>query len=334
MAGEREKMFGFADMIVIYPATAHTIGKIAHGLADNAVTAISMVSLGSKVPFVIIPAMHDSMFRNPIYQENVEKLKKLGVAFLGPRLEENKAKIANVEDVVQYILNFYQNKKKDFQNKKILITYGATREWIDDVRFLSNPATGKSGQVIAQELVARGAEVTIMKGPNSVPAPMGTKVINFISTEDCAKSIKEELNNNHYDVLISTAAFADFKIIVRMDGKIKSNSPNLTLHLENTPKVIKTARETQPDLFIVAYKAESSLTEEELISKAAKYMEKGNYNLIVANSVHPSLPDQGFAGDKNDVFIIDPEKNVLKSGYKYKTEIATLLLDTLRKKLT
>jgi phosphopantothenoylcysteine decarboxylase/phosphopantothenate--cysteine ligase len=167
LAGEREGKKGLADLILICPATANTIGKIASGISDTPVTAISMVALGSKItPLIIVPSMHLSMFQNPFVQRNIRTLEKMDVKFLNPRIEESKAKIATVDDVSSYVLNYF-TKKKDLKGKNFLITAGPSREWIDNIRFLSNPSSGKTGMAFAKEIVERGGKVTIIYGPGT-----------------------------------------------------------------------------------------------------------------------------------------------------------------------
>ncbi len=328
MAGERENIKGFADLIIIYPATANTIGKISHGLADNAVSAISMVALGSKVPIFLVPAMHDSMFNNPIVKENLSQLKTRGIQILGPRLEENKAKIAEIEEVVERTIQLFQP-KKDFAQKKILITYGSSREFIDDIRFISNSASGKTGKLIAENAINRGAEVTVLRGIHSEPSPLGSTSYKFTSTLDCATQIKMIMESQKFDIVISTAAFADFTPNQRVDEKISSNNDDLTLKLVSTPKILKLIRKIDEKAYITAFKAETTLENEKLISKAKDYLNNNRYDLIVANNIHPSKDSQGMGKDLNQVFIIDKLGNIFPTEVLQKSHIAEKILDII-----
>ena len=330
-----------ADLILICPATANTIGKIASGISDTPVTAISMVALGSKTPIVIVPSMHLSMFQNPIVQKNISILEKLDVKFLNPRIEENKAKIATVEDVSSYILNIFA-KKKDLKGKKFLITAGPSREWIDNIRFLSNPSSGKTGMAFAKEIVERGGEVTLIYGPGTEETPIGTKIIHVNSATDFSEALKDTMakKEKKYDVLISTAAIADFTINPKekIDGKISSDKKDLQLNLVSTPKLINLARSLSEKLFIIAFKAENNLEKEELIEKAYSRLKSANTNLIIANNVSSNYVSSnnkkiGFSSDTNEVFVIDKDRNVTHLELASKQEIASKILDIMLKKI-
>ncbi|UYP45533.1 Coenzyme A biosynthesis bifunctional protein CoaBC [Candidatus Lokiarchaeum ossiferum] len=327
-AGERENTKGIADMILICPATGNSIGKISHGISDNPVTAISMVALGSKTPMAIVPAMHDSMFRNPIVQENIQKLKNLGVQVLGPRLEENKAKIAAVDEVVNFVINFF-SPNKDLIKKKFLITAGPSIEWVDDVRFLSNPSTGKMGIALSEEILSRGGEVTLLKGKSIIKDPLGAKVVHVESTQNFVDAMLKELDLKKYDYLISTAALADFTPEKRQDKKISSNQQFLDLHLISTPKLISLAREKSPNLYIIAFKAESNLSDSEIIEKAYDRLTTSKANLIVANHAGSSISGKGFGSDTNEVFIIDSQKATTKLELASKRSISKKIIDFL-----
>ncbi len=334
IAGERENTKGLADMVVIYPASANTIGKIAHGISDTAVTAISMVALGSKTPLVVVPAMHESMFQNPIVKNNMKHLQSFGIHLLGPRLEENKAKVAEPEEVSSFVENYFQSSGsglKKLNGKKFLLTAGPTREWIDNVRFLSNPSSGKMGIALAQAILSSGAEVCLLLGPTNIqPMPHpNLRVHHPVNTADFVQIMEQELDQTPYDVLISTAALADFTPKERLDKKISSNNQEITLNLISTPKLIKRARQKTESLFIVGFKAESMVDDQEMISKAYQRLQDSQLNLIIANKVHPSLPKQGFGADKNEVYIIDPQKETIHLPLASKDLIAQQILEKI-----
>jgi phosphopantothenoylcysteine decarboxylase/phosphopantothenate--cysteine ligase len=283
LAGERPNKSGLADLILVSPCTANTIGKIASGIDDTPVTTLCTTALGSRCPIILVPAMHESMYNSAILLENIAKLKRNGVQFIDPRLNENKAKIASQEDIVNFVIQFL-TKQKDLSNLSFLVTAGPSREMIDTVRFISNPSTGKMGIAFAQEILYRGGYVTIINGPGFVSTPMGAKVINVISAKDFVEAIKTELYLKHYDVLISAAAIGDFMPIETKSEKISSNQNELVIHLMRTPKLIDTARELQKELFIVAFKAETVETEQ-IIEKAYDRLKSAVANLIIANDV-------------------------------------------------
>jgi len=330
IAGEREGKKGLADLILICPATANTIGKIASGISDTPVTAISMVALGSKTPIVIVPSMHQSMFQNPFVQKNIRSLEEMNVKFLNPRIEENKAKIATVEDVSSYVLNFF-SKKKDLKGKNFLITAGPSREWIDNIRFLSNPSSGKTGIAFAKEIIERGGEVTLIYGPGTEQTPIGAKIIHVNGATDFSDALKNTMEKNQFDVLISTAAIADFMIDPKdkIDGKISSDKKDLQLNLVSTPKLINLARSLSEKLFIIAFKAENNLEKDDLIEKAYSRLKSANTDLIVANNVNSKNQKTGFRSDTNEVFVIDKDKNINHLELSSKQDIASKILDIM-----
>ncbi|QEE14335.1 bifunctional phosphopantothenoylcysteine decarboxylase/phosphopantothenate--cysteine ligase CoaBC [Promethearchaeum syntrophicum] len=334
LAGEREGKKGFADLILICPATANTIGKIASGISDTPVTAISMVALGSKItPLIIVPSMHLSMFQNPFVQKNIRTLEKMDVKFLNPRIEESKAKIATVDDVSSYVLNYF-TRKKDLKGKKFLITAGPSREWIDNIRFLSNPSSGKTGIAYAKEIIERGGEVTIIYGPGTEPTPIGAEIIHVNDAIDFSEALNDTLVNNRFDVLISTAAIADFTPKnKKIEGKISSDKKDLLLNLVSTPKLINLARSLSEKLFIIAYKAENNLVKEILIEKAYNRLKSANVDLIIANNISPSNKNIGFNSDTNEVFVIDKDKNVHHLKLASKQDIASKILDLLLERI-
>lgn len=338
MAGERENTKGIADMIIVYPASANTIGKIAHGISDTPVTAICMVALGSNTPIVVVPAMHDSMFRNPIVQENIDKLRSKGMHIVNPRLEENKAKVANAEEVLADIFNFLDehssqnNQIDDLKGKKFIITAGPSREWIDDVRFISNPSTGRMGIALANSVVSRGGEVCLLLGPTSLQPPDHPKleVKHPITTQDFITILSEELKQKKFDVLISAAALSDFTPKSSQTGKISSDLSELVVEFKSTPKLIKTARILSEDLIIVGFKAESSLDSNSIVDNAYKRLKDSKIDLMIANSIHPAAQGRGFKSETNEVFIINGDKNVEHVELASKDEIANRIIDHIQ----
>ena len=331
-AGEREHSGGWADLILICPATANTIGKIATGLSDNAVTAIATAALGSRTPLIMVPAMHESMFRNPILLENIEKLKGVGVQFLGPRIEENKAKVAEPEAVVEFICSFLTT-KQDYTGMEVLLTVGPSREMIDPARFISNPSTGKMGMALAYELLMRGASVTILNGKSMVSPPLNARVISVTSTQEFVTACEHEMATHSYNMLISTAALSDFTPKHIETQKISSDRKELTLELKPTQKLISRARELDENLFIVAFKAESQVDHEKMIENAYRRLLASKVNLIVANSINPLHVNVGFEGNSNEVYVIDAEKQIQHYQLASKSRIAGQLLDYFRDKI-
>jgi phosphopantothenoylcysteine decarboxylase/phosphopantothenate--cysteine ligase len=177
LAGETPRVRGKADVILVCPATANTISKIAVAIDDTPVTTVVTTAFGSGTPIIVVPAMHESMYRHPILEENLLKLRQRGVEILLPRILEGKAKIARVDQIVDRVADIIVI-KKDLRGLNFLVTAGPGREYIDSVRFISNPSSGKMGMAIAEEILARGGQVTIINGHSEEDPPIGANVVN------------------------------------------------------------------------------------------------------------------------------------------------------------
>ncbi|MFX1429472.1 MAG: bifunctional phosphopantothenoylcysteine decarboxylase/phosphopantothenate--cysteine ligase CoaBC [Promethearchaeota archaeon] len=325
LAGERPKSVGKADLILICPATANTISKIACGIDDTPVTTIASTAFGSSIPIVIVPAMHESMYKHPILEKNEKRLRECGVDILGPRISEGKAKIAKIDDIIDRVIDLLVT-KKDLEGKKILITAGPTREAIDSVRFVSNKSSGKMGVELAKEASARGADVTLIAGECSVKLPNYIKTIHVVSIDDFINAVKDEISLNSYDFFISAAAVSDYKPVEHIEGKISSdNVEELQINMKLTPKIINVARKKDYNLFIVAFKAETNVSKSELIERAYNRLIKSEVDLIVANDI--GREDIGFNSKYNEVFIIDKKKRIIHVERNTKRYIASKIID-------
>ena len=327
LAGDRPKTIGKADIILICPATANTISKIACGIDDTPVTTVVSTAFGTSTPLVIVPAMHESMYRHPILKQNENKLRECGVEILRPRLSEGKAKIARIDDIIDRVIDILVS-KKDFEGKRVLITAGPTREAIDSVRFVSNKSSGKMGIEIAKEAAARGAEVILIAGECRAKLPEYIETIHVISTDDFIKAVKDEISYKSYDFFISAAAISDYKPIECIEGKISSdNVEELHLNMRLTPKIIDVARKKDYNLFIVAFKAETDVSRSELIDRAFNRLKKSEIDLIVANDI--GREDIGFSSKYNEVYIIDKKKHITHVERNTKRYIASKVLDVV-----
>ena len=327
LAGDRPKTIGKADIILICPATANTISKIACGIDDTPVTTVVSTAFGTSTPLVIVPAMHESMYRHPILKQNENKLRECGVEILRPRLSEGKAKIARIDDIIDRVIDILVS-KKDFEGKRVLITAGPTREAIDSVRFVSNKSSGKMGIEIAKEAAARGAEVILIAGECRAKLPEYIETIHVISTDDFIKAVKDEISYKSYDFFISAAAISDYKPIECIEGKISSDDvEELHLNMRLTPKIIDVARKKDYNLFIVAFKAETDVSRSELIDRAFNRLKKSEIDLIVANDI--GREDIGFSSKYNEVYIIDKKKHITHVERNTKRYIASKVLDVV-----
>ncbi|MPW38838.1 bifunctional phosphopantothenoylcysteine decarboxylase/phosphopantothenate--cysteine ligase CoaBC [Thermococcus sp. 101 C5] len=286
-----------ADLILVCPATANTISKIACGIDDTPVTTVVTTAF-AHTPIMIAPAMHSTMYEHPIIKENIEKLKKLGVEFIGPRFEEGKAKVASIEEIVYRVIKKLH--KKDLAGKRVLVTAGATREYIDPIRFITNRSSGKMGVAIAEEAEFRGAEVTLIRTKGSVPSFVENQ-IEVETVEEMLEAIEKELSTKKYDVVILAAAVSDFTPKEKAESKIKSGQP-LVIELVPTPKIIQRVKELQPDVFLVGFKAEYGVSEEELIEQARKQIEKAKSDVVIANR-----GEIAFESEVNEVYWVTRE---------------------------
>ena len=324
LAGDRPNAAGKADLILVCPATANSISKVANGIDDTPVTTMVSTAFGSSIPIVVVPAMHESMY-HPIIEKNISVLKKYGIDVLGPRISEGKAKIAKVEDIIDRVIDLLIT-EKDLEGKRILITAGPSREAIDNVRYLSNKSSGRMGIEIAKEASARGADVLLVAGECMVKIPEYIKTNHVESADDFIKVIKDEISNNNYDFFISAAAISDYKPVDLIEGKISSdNIKELNVNMKLTPKILDIARRKDYKLFIIAFKAETNVSRTELIDRAYDRLLKSESDLIVANDV--GRDDIGFNSKDNEVYIINKEKHITHIEKHTKRYVASKIID-------
>lgn len=314
-----------ADLFLIVPATANVIGKIANGISDDMLTTTVMAT---KAPVLIAPAMNTIMYENPIVQKNIKFLESYGYEFVEPgsgRLacgDIGAGKLADVDDIVERVKNILSI-EQDLKGKKIAITAGPTVERIDPVRFLSNRSTGKMGYSIAAEAVRRGAEVTLISGPTNLKMPSGLKkVVNIESADDLYNAVVDNLDDN--EVIIQSAAVADYKPSQYSDKKIKKNSDDLVINLGRNKDVAYEIGKNKKDKILVAFAAETN----DLIDNAKGKIEKKNLDFIVANDL--TLEGAGFKADTNIVKIIDKNGEIKEYPKMKKEEVANVILDKVK----
>lgn len=315
---EHVELAEWADLVLVAPATANTIAKISCAIDDTPVTSVVSVALGLKKPVVVVPAMHASMFAHELFQQNLARLRSAGIQVLGPRLEEGRAKIAEVEEIVQFVIGTLT--PKDMFGRRVLVTAGPTIEPIDPVKIITNRSSGKMGLAIARAAAARGAEVSLIYGPGTEIPPLGVKVIRVQTTQEMRDAFLRELELRP-DIVVSAAAPQDFVVERPSEHKLRHTEP-VTLRLIPAPRVLSGVRELSPSSFVVGFKTECGVSDDELLRAAQAKLNEG-LDMVVANDV--SRPGAGFGTDTNEVLI------VTKSGWKKmratKAEIARVILD-------
>lgn len=311
-----------ADAFVISPATANFIGKVANGIADD---ILSTVLLATKRPVLFAPSMNTNMFNNPILKKNIQKLKRHGYHFIEPTSGylacglEGKGRMAEPSQIVEEVINILTT--KSLKGRRILITAGPTREHIDPVRFISNPSTGRMGFALARLSRIRGAQVTLIAGPTSLPGPSGVKMINILSAGDMYKRVMENFEGN--DIVIMVAAVSDSRPGKVSKKKLKKEGIGNVLSLTPTPDILQEIGRKKGDKMLIGFAAEVDDIEKNAIVK----MQNKNLDMIVANKV--GEPHSGFGSDTNLVKIIDRDGNVEELPLLSKSEVAMKILDRI-----
>jgi phosphopantothenoylcysteine decarboxylase/phosphopantothenate--cysteine ligase len=284
---------GWADVFLVAPATANTVGKMAAAVDDTPVTTTATTALGADVPVVVVPAMHEPMYDHPGVLDALDQLESWGVGFVDPRIEEEKAKIASEEDVVTEVARATTD--HSLAGEHVVVTSGATTESVDPIRTLSNRASGRTGRAVARACYARGAEVTLVHGVVRSGGSDGSADHGWSAggpdyqwatvkqVESAAEMLAAvEAAAGDADALVSAAAISDYTI-EQSPEKIRSGQEELTLTLEPTPKLIDTVREAHPDLPIVGFKAETDGDEADIVEKARELQGRAGLAFVVAN---------------------------------------------------
>lgn len=307
-----------SDLIVVYPCTANTLGKLANGIDDTPISTVLSVGFGSKIPIVISLAMHQSMYENPAVVKNIEFLKSK-VWFISPQFIEGKAKAAEPEQVLDFVLKKY-GASSILQGKKVLITAGPTIEYIDPIRVITNQSSGRTGVLLARELVLSGAKVTFVYGPGSEPAPKGVKVVRVKTSSEMREAVRREMRQK-LDIVVLAAAVSDYTVESPGKTKIKSNSEKMVVKLKKVPKIINEIKKIQKSVFLVGFKAETDVSRKKLVALSRKKLEESCADLIIANDIGKKYRKDP---SKNNVILVDSKKESV-SGWKDKGEIARLV---------
>ncbi|MFH1859697.1 MAG: bifunctional phosphopantothenoylcysteine decarboxylase/phosphopantothenate--cysteine ligase CoaBC [bacterium] len=301
------------DLLLIVPATANIISKIACGIADDFLSTFALVF---RSPILIAPAMNTRMWHNPILQENIQGLEQMGVQFVTPEYgglacgRQGDGRLASLEriiDAVEVSLNKAQkadtnvalSEENILQDKTILITAGPTREMIDPVRYISNLSSGKMGYSLARAAQKMGARVVLISGPTHLDTPFGVEIHRVVSACEMRDKVVECLDTA--DIFISAAAVSDYMPVEVSNEKIKKGACEMTLQMQQTPDILRDVAANKGNKIMVGFAAESH----DLIENAVKKLREKNLDFIVANDI--SRKDIGFGADQNEVIIIDKD---------------------------
>ena len=287
---------GWADVLLIAPATANTVGKVAAAIDDTPVTTCATTALGAGVPVVVAPAMHEPMYDHPGVLDALDRLEEWGVDLVPPRLAEGKAKIAGDEAIATAVARATGDRPLDGQ--RVVVTGGGTVEAVDPVRVLTNRASGRTGRAVARACYVAGADVTLVHaGVGEPPATAGVETVGVESTEQLLAATLDAVDGA--DALVASAAVGDFTVDERAE-KIRSGEP-VTLDLRPTPKVIEEVRTAHPDLPVVGFKLEPGADDEAMVAEARELIDRTGVAMVVAN-------DAGaLGGDRTRALLVRPD---------------------------
>ncbi len=313
-----------ADMVLIAPATANIIGKMANGIADD---LLSTILLACKCPVLAAPAMDSEMYDNRVVQKNISSLQKLNVDFIGPVTGplasgiEGPGRMSEPDVILAFVeARLAERTCRDIEGHTILVTAGPTREAIDPVRYISSLSSGKMGYSIAEAAKRRGAKVILISGPVSLTPPAGVELVRVITTEEMFNAVINRLQE--VDVVVMAAAVSDFKPAVVVNSKIKKeNIGGMTLNLVKTQDILSEILEKKGKQFIVGFAAET----EDMAANAKKKLVSKQLDMIVANDV--CREGAGFEVDTNIVTVIDRWGEVIEYPIMTKEAVADKILD-------
>ncbi|MCD2491232.1 bifunctional phosphopantothenoylcysteine decarboxylase/phosphopantothenate--cysteine ligase CoaBC [Lacrimispora sp. NSJ-141] len=316
-----------ADLVMLAPASANVIGKIANGIADDMLTTTIMACPCKKL---VAPAMNTNMYNNPIVQENIEKLKGYGYEFVEPVVgmlangDTGNGKMADEETLLSYILRELAF-EKDMAGKRVLVTAGPTRESLDPVRFLTNHSTGRMGYALAKMAMYRGARVTLVTGPAEIQKPDFVETVEITTAKELFKEVTERAPEQ--DIIIKAAAVADYRPVFVSEEKVKKSDDSLSIQLERTEDTLGyLGRNKRPGQFLCGFSMET----ENMVENSRKKLKKKNLDMIVANNV--KVEGAGFGTDTNVVTILTAEGET-ELPKMSKDAAAGIILDEILKRL-
>ena len=315
-----------SDLLIVYPSTANTLGKLATGIDDTPISTVLTVAFGSKIPIIMGLAMHRSMYENAAVKKNMNFLRKK-IDFVSPQMIEGKAKAPEPEDVLSFVLKKFGGSEK-LRGKKILMTAGPTVEKIDSVRVITNQSSGKTGTLLASELISAGAKVTLVYGPGTSEPPKGAKIIRVNSVDEMNKAVKKALKKK-FDIAIMAAAASDYVVKNATSSKIKSDKKEVNVKLVKAQKIIDVIKNKQKGIFLVGFKAETDISKNELVSSAKKKLKDSKADMIVANDIGRNYnKDPNY----NEIIIVD-SKSTTKIPRTKKERLSKIICKNIEKRI-
>ncbi|MBU0497956.1 MAG: bifunctional phosphopantothenoylcysteine decarboxylase/phosphopantothenate--cysteine ligase CoaBC [Candidatus Thermoplasmatota archaeon] len=305
------------DLLIISPCTANTLSKIIHGIDDTTVTTFATTAIGSKIPILLIPAMHQSMYQHPIIQTNIQHCKKIGIHVIPPNIVEHKAKMPNTPHILTEVYRILS--KHDLTHENILIIGGTTAEPIDDIRIITSKSSGKTASTIATTAYERGASVTLWYGNSPTTIPDYIPTTRYHTFQDL-KTLIEKTKLTSYTTIIVCAAIADYHP-QPVPGKIKSGQPTLTLHLKPNQKLLPLLRKNAPKAKLIAFKLEAN---KNTLEKATQNLLKNNnLQMVIGNTI------AGIGSTDNTICIYHASRKYSQHTGK-KSDLAQIILDNLK----
>lgn len=310
----------WADAVVVAPATANIIGKAAQGIADD---FLSTVLMAATSPVLVCPAMNQAMYKNPALQANLERLKERGVVLVGPAAgelacgEEGEGRLADLGDITAHLERALS--PGPLAGRRVVVTAGPTREFMDPVRFISNPSTGKMGFALAHAAWVMGADVTLITGPSRLSAPEGIEVTRVTT----AAQMRDEVESAYgdADALVMASAVSDFRPVSESLNKVKKDKAPPVVEFAQNPDILAALGARKGSKVLVGFAAES----QDLVENAREKLKRKNLDIIVANDI--TDPDSGFGADTNLVTILDSTGEARELPLMSKAEVAALLME-------
>ena len=315
LAGESEER---ADVILVAPATANSIAKMALGIDDTPVTTLVSTAIGGAVPLLVAPGMHEPMYRHPAGLDNMRRLRELGAQIVEPRVSEHKAKMAATPEIVEAVIRAVT--PQTLQGQRVLITAGPTMEYLDPIRVITNRSSGRMGVALASEAARRGAEVVLIYGPGQTAPTVPT--VRVETTAQMRDAVHRAIEQQAPDVAILAAAVSDYAPSETATEKIPTRDGTLTLTLNPTPKILDEVRDLAPQCRIVAFKAETPQSDAALVETARRRMVTARADAVVANTA------ANFGTERGEVWLVDTTR-ADRIAPARKTDLARAIWDWL-----